>query len=275
MITFGEVDVGVRHASAILVALCLMLGCGSAYAAADETEMTDDFVPIELGSGGSGDEGSSQSEAHAGTSESDGSRDDSSSPDQETELTGDDAGRQGDSDGGPSDAKAEPSGEGSPQAAGKDTVPAEGSGETRGIPLDDGSVVTVDDRGRLVLAGPGKSSRVLDESRTYTIEPRADGSAAILDDAGDEVDVEGTAVSFTDSEGKRTVVDVSDGSEKASGASDAKGGSETELSDEAGQAGATNQQTQAEDNALVVAVVVAIVAVAAVAGVVFWRRRKR
>ena len=189
---------------------------------------------------------------------------------------GDDVDRQGSSDGGsPSDAMTEPSGEGSPQAAGKGPGPAEGSDKTQGIPLGDGSVVTVDDHGRLVLAGPGRNTRVLDESHAYTIEHRADESVSILDDSGNEVVVEDTAINFTDSEGKQVVVDVSDDSKKASDESAANDGDETELSDETGRSGAVGQPSESERTAPIAAVIAAVIVAAAAAGIVLWRRRKR
>lgn len=265
-------------AVAFLLALCLALGCGTAYAAGNETEMTGDFNSVGLsggdGTGGSAQTGSQSGESGGDVGQSNGSE---STSESETEATvGGSTGYAGPVDDGSPGEETGLSESDSSQVDGNVPASSLNSGEAEGIPLDDGSYVTVDDGSRLVIVGPDSGARVLDDSRTYTIEQRADGTAIVRNDAGEEVVVEGATVRFIDAEGKQVEVDVSDATNKTLDAAGASGGDETELSDETGQADAANQSSSAGQDFPVVGVIaVAVAAIAAVTGIVLWRRRRR
>lgn len=155
------------------------------------------------------------------------------------------------------------------------------SNGTQGIPMDDGSIVMVDGERHLVLTGSEGDTRVLDESRTYAVETLKDGELVIRNDAGEEVLVEGTIVSFTDAKGKRATLEaVASGakagdSASALGAKEAEMSRELELSEEVTDVSdkPTSSVTSASGANAGAVTVVAVIAVAADVGIVLWRRK--
>ena len=261
---------------AMSMALCLVLACAPAYAA-DETEMTDGFVPVISGSGGGGDSSQPNSQGgDAGGDESQGASTNGSSSDDnpseaETELSGDADGRDG---GDPSGSQAAPSGGGMSGEGAKSQGSSQGAHVTEGIRLDDGSTVSVDDDGRLVLVNPAGNTRVLDGSRTYSVEADDDGAVTIRGEGGDLVEAEGASVSFVDSNGDRVMVDAAADSAKPGDVVGASGRGGTGSGDEAHGGKSPADQPASQHGILAVAVVV-VIAAAVVLGIVFWRRKAR
>ena len=160
------------------------------------------------------------------------------------------------------------------------------SGNELGIRTGDGSLVTVDDEGNLVLVNKGGAERVLDDSRSYEHMTRSDGTVSIVNDVGDEVVVaDGSKVSFSDVEGRQVVVDaarntttvsVEDGSFSYEVA---EVGDDAENSTAQAHAAGTEQQAVEQQNAgsaLVLPIItMAAIAIVIVVGIVYWKRRKR
>ena len=174
----------------------------------------------------------------------------------------------------PSDMKAN-------QAARQAGDTSQESNGTQGIPMDDGSTVTVDGERHLVLAGSEGDARVLDESRTYAVETLRDGELVMRDDAGEEALVEGATVSFADAKGKRAVVEAVASGAKAGDSASALGAKEAEMSGglelsegvaDVPDEPASSVTSASGANAGAVAVA-AVIAVAAAVGIVLWRRK--
>ena len=146
-----------------------------------------------------------------------------------------------------------------------------------GIRLDDGSLVSVDSEGHLVLVDSSGTERVLDDTRVYSRVSRPDGTISIVDDGGSEVVVaDGSKVSFSDADGRQVAVDAARGSITTTSEdgtySDEEANVDKEVeADDEPEAKSERGQEHAGNTAIVVAVAVAVVL--AVAGVVFWRRR--
>ena len=216
----------------------------------------------------------------------------------------------GTSDGNGSDTEAnDESGQGShsggPNSTGDSSIPGEGtadvsqgspsggsarvpaaSGSELGIRMGDGSLVTVDDEGNLVLVDAEGLERVLDDSRSYERMTRPDGTVAIVNDAGDEVVVaDGSKVSFSDAEGRQVVVDAARDTMTATAEGGSYGYEEVEIGDNAEESSAqdvtsdsekkTDEKQDAESGLVLPIVAVAAMAVVIVAAVVYRKRGKR
>ena len=238
------------------------------------------------GSAGDGDaSGGNEPDDAAGGDASDGSGNDTGandasgqgapeSPSDETSGNGDSADR---------DGNAADSSQASPSSDSTQLPTA--SGNELGIRMGDGSLVTVDDEGNLVLVDADGTERVLGDSRSYTRVARPDGTVAIVDDVGDEVVVaDGSKVSFSDADGRQVVVDAARGAMTASAGDGSFGYEEVEVGDDAedstahaqaaGTEGKTDEQRDEGNTALIPAIAIAAAAVVIV-GIVLWRRRKR
>ena len=148
---------------------------------------------------------------------------------------------------------------------------------TPGLKLTDGSVVTVDDNAYLVLVAPSGDSSVLDDSQSYVMETSSDGSVTIRNEAGDEVEVKGTTVSFTDAKGKQVTVDAEKETTKKDTKKTDTAMKDTAKSDakDADSAKATEASEQSADNTNGTLIAVIVAAIVAAVGVVFWKRKKK
>ena len=164
---------------------------------------------------------------------------------------------------------------------------AQGASEVKGIPLGDDSVVTVDGGGALVVVSPSGATQMLDDSRAYTLEERADGTATIRDSSGNEVAASGTTVSFTNSQGERVSVEVAPGGGAAASAGNSaasssgavaqdqatSGGSASPAADETELGGDEEVAKQQQEPPVAIAVIAAVAAIAVIAAVVIRKRR--
>lgn len=240
----------------LVVFLCFAC-CATAFAADGETEIVGDFHPIDIGE---------SAEAQTGPTEPD------TSPDEESAAS---PSRPDQPGAGSETEVAEWQDDGSTQPDERDTAPSPGTDKPQGIPLDDGSTLTVDDRGHLALVDAAGRTRVLDESQTYAIESNSGGAVAIRNGNGDEATVEGTTVSYVDGEGNRVEADAAaESGRDVESSSAVRGVDETELIDADGRVDGDNAESAAAQG-VPPAAAIAVIAVVVVAGIVLWRRRKR
>ena len=286
---------------ALFMAASLMCSGSWAYAMENETELTGGFVPVELDHGDdsvdaptssgesmqSGDSSQSSGSSQPATQDGDAGSGGNQSQDgiiideltgepvnMETELSQDDV---------PDDDEQDSS---SSQTSGSSQKPSSSQGgdssqatdsTTPGIKLTDGSVVTVDDNAHLVLVAPSGDSSVLDDSQSYVMETSSDGSVTIRNEAGDEVEVKGTTVSFTDAKGKQVTVDAKKETTKKDTKKTDTAMKDTAKSDakDADSAKATEASEQSADNTNGTLIAVIVAAIVAAVGVVFWKRKKK
>lgn len=249
-----------RHALPLALALSLSLVAPATCAVANETEITGGFVPvIEVADAPSstGDSSSSAEEPAGGA--------ETPSPDAGSSGSGEESASGSATDPASGDAKGS-GGAASAGGSGEETdlsddagTAATGAETSEGIPLLDGSVITVDGRAALVVVRPSGESQVIDDGRAYVLEVRPGGEARIGDDAGNEVRVKGSVVRYVDATGAEAEVDVGElvGEEPAE--------AELELSDESAPSRGSGD--------MVAACVAAGAIAIAIAGVLVWRRR--
>ncbi len=224
----------------------------------NETEMTGGFNPVVLNSGEDSDAAGAAGAGNAA---------DAAEPE-----------RQANTDGSSSETGLQD--EVATESQPSSSTSSQPGSKSPGIRLDDGSVVSVDEGGNLVLVDPSGAVRTIDDSHRYTVEEHGGGAVIIRGDDGVEVDVRGSSVSFTDADGGQVVVDATSGDASdgqaattssgmsASGAA-TSGEGETELSDESEVA------TQDQGISYVPFAVGGVIVAAAVAGLAFWRLKRR
>ena len=129
------------------------------------------------------------------------------------------------------------------------------------------------------------TERVLDDSRTYTRETRADGTVAIFNNAGERVVVtDGSRAVFSDAEGREVSFDTANGTTTTTAnATGAEGGYNTYSHEEADAAVAEGSKAEPSRDqpsvqhginpAVVVAIVVGVI-VAAGAVYLFMKKKK-
>ncbi len=162
-----------------------------------------------------------------------------------------------------------PVGEGGDEAA----TPSTG-GETIGIEVGGGSLVTTDDEGHLVFVDKSGDERVLDDAHTYKRVTRDDGTFAIVDDAGGEVAVaDGSTVSFSDAEGEQVVVDTKEGTTTVTGEDGLSSYQEVDI--DSGDDGQVPSSEKAVALPVVAGLAAVGAAVAAVVAVVVIRGRRK
>ncbi|HAM16593.1 MAG TPA: hypothetical protein DCP91_12210 [Eggerthellaceae bacterium] len=250
-------------AAALFASLLLAASPTMAALAADETEMADDFVPVELGSGNEG--GAMEGSETTGPGND-------AIPASQSPNVGSDYGSETEIDVGGEKAASTPSGSAHSRP---------GQGRT-GVRLGDGSIVTVDEGGSLVLVDSSGAMRTLDSAHSFELVEHEDGTVAIAVDGGQELEVRGTSVIYADEAGKRIAVDTESAkapSGKAatepSGTGDGDGGAsgvnETELGTDTKPSTAT--EAPAREGGIPYAAIALGAVVVAVAAFVLWKRR--